>query len=89
MDTELENSELEDEFDPETMPADSILDFFNKILETDKLSEFSDEELHMGISYLSQRIKSESDDTERETLFCVLVKISQILNAEYLLDDLF
>ena len=78
-----------EELNLETLSADTILSLFNEALSTDLFSTFSDEEITEGVTILSERIKATTDDGEREKLFCVLVKISQIANLEYVIDSLY
>lgn len=77
--------------DLETLPADDILGLFNYSLSTNVFSSLSEHEITHAIIGLYNRITSETDDNERETLFCVLNKILQIVemdNIQYLLGSL-
>jgi hypothetical protein len=72
-----------------TLSADHLLDLFNEALSTDALFSISEEEFTEGISFLHERITTETNDEEREKLFYILTKIAQITQMDYLLDSLY
>lgn len=73
----------------ETLSADNIIDLFNEALSTDFFSGLSEEDLTEGVALLHGRMMKETDDEEREKLFCVLSKVVQITQMEHLLDSLY
>lgn len=75
--------------DFQTLSADDLLNLFNEALSTNILTSLSEEELSEGMSFLFERVTTETDDGEREKLFYILTKIAQITNREYLLESLY